>query len=217
MIDAEVMRLRELRNTSLRVRALARALESDAARRNSLLSRSARSCWRIARVCTGTLRGHPYPSFQRGPSPLRGVYYRVRAGLLGGTARYQDRRLQTFYVEMLRFSRTLDDTRALTLSAELSDTLGRSQPEIRGLLKDLHAGARAETGAQHEAATRTEVAAGGARIALGRGRDVRTGATRQGGLPGGAVRQDALRGGARAATVADDADIIEGDWPYIAL
>jgi hypothetical protein len=212
MFDAEVMRLRGLRNTALRVRALARVLESDAARRNSLLSRSARSCWRVARVSTGTLRGHPYPSFQRGPSDLRRSYYRVRAALLGGIARHQDRRLQTFYIEMVRLAREVDDIRALTLSAELSDTLGRSQLEIRGLLRDLHAGARAETGPQHEAAARAEVEAGGARMAAGRGRVVLTGAALQ-----GAVCQDAMRTGARTAAAADDAGIIEGDWPYIAL
>jgi len=167
MIDAEVMRLRRLRNTALKARALAGMLDSDAARRDSLFSRSALSCWRIARLTTGTLRAHPYQSFQRGPSALRGIYNRLVAGTVGATARRQERRLQAFYPELLRVARELDDARALTWSAELSDTLGRSQTEIRGLLRELHAGARSEAGPPREMAPEVEARTGAARADAG--------------------------------------------------
>jgi hypothetical protein len=149
-----------LRNAALKGRALAGRLESDAARRNSLFSRSAISCWRIARVTTGTLRAHPYQSFQRGPGAMRSIYNRLVAGVVGGIARRQHRTLQTFYTELLRVSRELDDARALTWSAELSDTLGRSQAEIRGLLRELYAGARAEAGPQQELTPSVEARTG---------------------------------------------------------
>src|ERR1700719_2128341 len=119
MIDTEVMRLRQLRNTALKARALAAALDSDPARRNSVFSQSAVSCWRIARVITGRLRAHPYLSYQRGPSAVRGVYDRLSAGLLSGIARYRGRSAQTFSRELQRVARGLDDARALTWSSDL--------------------------------------------------------------------------------------------------
>src|ERR1700689_366856 len=71
MIDAEVLRLRKLRNVALRARALAKILDSDSAQERSIFARSAVTCWTIARVASGRLKAHPYPSYQRGPSPLR--------------------------------------------------------------------------------------------------------------------------------------------------
>jgi len=71
MIDAEVMRLRRLRNTVLRARAMARMLDSHSGRLNSVFSRSAIDCWRVARVITGKLRAHPYLPYQQGPGDLR--------------------------------------------------------------------------------------------------------------------------------------------------
>jgi len=149
MIDAEVARLRRLRNTALRARAVAAALNSDSAggsARDSAFSRSAANCWSIARVITGWLRGHPYLSYQREPSELRRLYDRVSAGLLGAIARYRGRSHQAFSEELRRVARELDDARALTLSPDLSDSLGRSQMQMRRLMMEVDEGARNEGG-----------------------------------------------------------------------
>src|SRR5258707_4989450 len=163
MIDSEVTRLRRLRNTALRARALAATLASEPARRDSVFSRGAVSCWQIARIITGLLRAHPYLSYQRGPSEVRGVYDRLSAGLLGGIARYRGRSHQTYSDELRRVERELDDAWALTWSSDLSDTLGRSQIQIRGLIKELDAGALNESGSRHETAPRVETRIGAVR------------------------------------------------------
>jgi hypothetical protein len=163
MIDTEVIRLRQLRNTALKTRAVAAALDSDPARRNSVFSRGAVSCWRIAGVITGRLRAHPYLSYQRGPSEMRGVYDRFSAGLLAGIARYRGRSLQTLSRELQRVARELDDARALTWSSDLSDTLGRSQKQIRTLIKELDADARNEAGSRQETVARVSTRTGNGR------------------------------------------------------
>src|SRR5258708_38913727 len=127
MSESEVTRVGRLRNPALRGRAVAATLDSEPARRDSVFSRGAVSCWQIARIITGLLRAHPYLSYQRGPSEVRGVYDRLSAGLLGGIARYRGRSHQTFSDELRRVARRLDDARALTWSSELRDTLGRAQ------------------------------------------------------------------------------------------
>jgi hypothetical protein len=151
MIYAEVLRLRRLRNTALRARAIAAALEP---RRASPLSASAAGCWRIARVITGWLRAHPYPSYRQGPSRLRGAYDRVSAYLLAAVVRYRGRSLQTLSAELRRVVRELDDARSLTLSADVSETFGRSQAQIRKLIEELDAGARGESAICRETASR---------------------------------------------------------------
>ena len=153
MIDAEVMRLRRLRNTVLKARSLARQLDTSSSRRNSVFSRTAVSCWQIARVVTGRLRAHPYLSYQQGPSELSTLYGGVRADVLGGAARYGKRNLRILSDELQNVARELDDARALTWSAELSDTFGRSQSQIRRLIAEAGSGAR-----QHEGARQTAVA-----------------------------------------------------------
>jgi hypothetical protein len=163
MIDTEVMRLRRLRNTALKARALAAALDSDPARRSSVFSRSAVTSWRIARVTTGWLRAHPYLSYQRGPSEVRGAYDRLSAGMLSAVARYRGRSLQTLSRELQRVARELDDARALTWSSDLSDTLGRSQMQIRTLIKELDADTRAEVPSRHETLARVETRTGNRR------------------------------------------------------
>ena len=146
MINSEVMRLRQLRNTALKARAIAAAFDSDTARTDSVYSRSAQTCWRIARVVTGTLRAHPYISFQRGPSELRAAYHGCSALVAGVVARYRGRSLHTYLQQLQRVGRELDDARALTRSADLSDTLGRSQAQIHALIRELKVGARDEAG-----------------------------------------------------------------------
>jgi len=160
MIDTEVTRLRRLRNTALRARAVASTLDSGPPRRDSVFSRGAVNCWRIARVITGLLRAHPYLSYQRGPSEVRGVYDHINAGVLGAFARYRGRSHETLSDELRGVARELDDARALTLSSALSDTLGRSQMQIRALIKELDASARHETGSRHEPAPRVETRIG---------------------------------------------------------
>ena len=156
MIDFEVMRLRRLRNKALRVRAIAAVLDPDSARRGSVPARSGQSCWRVARVITGTLRAHPYLNYQRGPSEVRAVYDRIRAAVLGGIARYRGRSLQRLRGELQCVARELDDARALTWSADLSDTLGRSQTQMRRLIKELDAAVRTEAGSRIDTDTRVE-------------------------------------------------------------
>jgi len=137
MIDTEVTRLRRLRNTVLRARALAAELETAQSRRNSLFSRTAVNCWQIARVVTGRLRAHPYLSYQRGPTALDAFTGAGRAALLGMASRYGRRNLEVLSLELQRVARELDDARALTWSAELSDTFGRSQIQIRRLIAEI--------------------------------------------------------------------------------
>jgi hypothetical protein len=156
MIDSEVIRLRRLRDTALKVRAIAAVLDAQSARRGSVVARSGQSCWRIARVVTGTLRAHPYLNYQRGPGEVRAVYDRMRAGLLGGIACYRGRSLQAFSAELQRVAQELDDTRALTWSADLSDALGRSQTQMRRLIKELDAAAVVEAGARIKPDNRRE-------------------------------------------------------------
>jgi hypothetical protein len=155
MIDTEVMRLRRLRKTALKARALARALNSDPAQRSSVFSRSAVNCWRIAGVATGRLRAHPYLSYQRGPSEVRAVYDRLTADWRSSVARSRGRSLQTLSHELQLVARELDDARALTWSPDLSDTLGRSQVQLRSLIKELDADAH-KADAYKEVAVRRE-------------------------------------------------------------
>jgi hypothetical protein len=163
MIDSEVMRLRRLRNTALRARALAVALDPDSARRNSVFSRSSLNCWRISRVITGWLRAHPYLSYHQGPSAMRGFYDRLSAALLGVFARYRGRSLQTFSGELRQVARGLDDARALTWSSELSDTLGRAQTQIRTLIQELDADAHKEGASRDATMARVDLRVGDGR------------------------------------------------------
>jgi hypothetical protein len=137
------MRLRRLRNTVLQARALAAELAAAQPGRDSLFSRTAVNCWQIARVVTGRLRAHPYLHYQRGPTELDAFYGAARAAVLGATSRYGRRSLGILSDELQRVARALDDARALTWSAELSDTFGRSQIQIRRLLAELDHSANA--------------------------------------------------------------------------
>ena len=143
MIDAEVLRLRNLRNMALRARALANTLSSDS---DSVLARGAVTCWTIARIATGRLRAHPYLSYQKGPSRLREVADRSLASFVALNARRENRRLSVFAVQLQAVARVVDDVRALTWSPDLSDALGRMQIQIRRLANELELGAHAESG-----------------------------------------------------------------------
>jgi hypothetical protein len=149
MIDAEVTRLRRLRVTALNARALAASLQSSTSR-DSVFSRSAACCWQIARVITGRLKAHPYLNYQRGPSELSTLYTRIRASLKGSAAQYGQRSFRALSEELQSAARELADARALTWSADLSDTFGRLQAQLRGLLAEVEAGARKEAGSRSE-------------------------------------------------------------------
>jgi len=154
MIDTEVLRLRQLRNTALQARAVAQAFG---------LSRGALACWRIARVVTGTLRAHPHQGYQQGPSELRTLHARGVARLLGLVCRDQSHRLRAVSAQLQRVARELDDARALTWSQDLSEALGRSQLGIRVLIKELNAVARAEDrSANSKAGSRVDARSGDA-------------------------------------------------------
>jgi|SRR5271163_1517238 len=134
MIDAEVLRLRKLRHAALRARALADRLDGEQGRGDSIFSKSAVACWGIARFVNGYLSAHPNLSCQEGPSRARGWFDGLNASaaaLIAGTA---ERRLSLLAQELELAARALDDTRALTRSAELSDVLGRLQLNMRRVL-----------------------------------------------------------------------------------
>ncbi len=159
MIDTEVIRLRKLRNTALRARAIAAALNDRPSESDSVFSRITLACWRISRVATGKLRAHPYPSYQRGPGYLRSLYDGAAAAMAGAVARNRGGGDARYLHCLHRVARELDDARALTWSPQLSDALGRLQSEIRLLMKELAAGERVEAGSRHEAASRCEAGA----------------------------------------------------------
>jgi hypothetical protein len=156
IFEAEVMRLRRLRSTALRARALAQILNSPTAGPNTVFSRSAGACWRIARTITGRLLAHPHLGYQRGPGSVRGAYHYVNAAWLGGIARFRGRNLQCWSAQLRLVIRELDDARALTWSAELSDSLGRFQIQVRRLIEEVDAEAHRESGSQAGAASRGE-------------------------------------------------------------
>jgi hypothetical protein len=146
MIDAEVVRLRKLRNIALRARTLAKALESDSID-HRVFAESAVMCWTIARIATGRLRAHPYLSYQQGPSQIREFADRAVASLAALTARRENRRFSVYAPQLQSVAREVADVRALTWSADLSDALGRVQLRLRGLAQQLDAGAQHEVGA----------------------------------------------------------------------
>jgi len=138
MIDPEVARLRRLRDEALRVRQIARRL--GAARwgiQDPLLARGACTSWRIVRVVTGKLIEHPYLRYQQGAGLGSLLGHRLAAEWIALTRKDRSQGLQTLAFELQSLSRQLDDARALTRSTDFSDTLGRSQSEIKGLLQVL--------------------------------------------------------------------------------
>lgn len=156
MIDTEVTRLRHLRNTALRERAIAMALNARQIEGGSAFARSALACWRIARTVTGKLRAHPYQSYQREPGVLRSLYDGAGAAAIAAVAQYRGGSFKMHSKRLQRVARELDDARALTWSPALSDTLGRSQSEIRALIREFAADERRESATRGEAAVRAD-------------------------------------------------------------
>src|SRR5271165_4116909 len=82
MNDPEVVRLRRLRQTALRMRALAFAFSvTRMGKQDPSFQRVAQASWRVARAVTGRLRSHPYVSYQRDPGGLLLAAYAALAWL----------------------------------------------------------------------------------------------------------------------------------------
>jgi hypothetical protein len=137
MVDAEVLRLRKLRNVALRARALSKFLESDSSSGESIFAKGTVVCWTIARIATGRLRAHPYLSYQKGRGALANLADETIAAALAMMARGNDGGLRAYARQLAAVAREVDDVRALTWSAELSDALGRMQVQMRALTKQL--------------------------------------------------------------------------------
>jgi hypothetical protein len=140
MIDPEVARLRRLRDEALRVRQIARRL--GAARwgiNDPLLRRGACASWRIVRVVAGKLIEHPYLRYQQGAGAGSLLGNCLAAEWIALTRKDRPQGLKALAVELQSLSRQLDDARALTWSTDFSDTLGRSQSELKSLVQTLAA------------------------------------------------------------------------------
>jgi hypothetical protein len=155
MNDSEVARLRQLRNSALRVRAVAYALGATrAGAQDPLLTRGACASWRIARVVSGRLKAHPYLRYQKDTALAVIVFNGVLARWLALKSRKRVQALCEYATNLRLLARQLEDARALTWSSDLSDTFGRSQTEIRSLLVALAGETAAVSGSkrlpQHE-------------------------------------------------------------------
>lgn len=138
MIDPEVSRLRRLRAIALRVRAIARTLDSKPyASTDVLLARVAAASWRIARAVSGRLRAHPYASYQQDAGLGERLCHRLFANSLALGIRSRGQALAKCERHMSSLARQLADVRALTWSPDLSESLGRSQFELNELFDAL--------------------------------------------------------------------------------
>lgn len=135
MIDGEVSRLRQLRNSALKVRAIAYGLQTTLGLIDDpVLNRVACSAWRISRIVSGRLLGHPYLEYQRGPTVLQLVGHVAQAASARLMAVDRARSLRTFSVKLRKLLRELDNTRSLTWTLELSACFARSQAELSSAL-----------------------------------------------------------------------------------
>jgi hypothetical protein len=153
MIDVEVERLRRLRGTALQVRAVACALSDKKwARDDGLLRQGRCAAWRVARFVSGRLRAHPNVRYQQGA----GVGTLVRNSLVAAASSFaatnRRRALLQYSAQLKSLTRELDDARALTWAAELSDIFGRSLQELRVLIDavqcEMHASSAPARGAR---------------------------------------------------------------------
>jgi len=139
MVDAEVERLRRLRRSALRLRAVARALGKNKWTRNSaLLSQGRCAAWRVARIVSGRLRAHPYVPYQQDARFATLLNNSLAATALALTVSSRQRALRVFEAQLKAVMRELDDARSFTSAADLSDTFGRSQKEFRTLIAAVH-------------------------------------------------------------------------------
>jgi hypothetical protein len=189
MNDPEVARLRRLRDEALRVREIARRLGT--ARwgiEEPLLVRGACAGWRIVRVVTGKLSEHPYLRYQQAAGVGSLIGNRLAAEWIALVSKDRWSGLKAYSSELESLSRQLGDARALTWSTDFSDALGRSQSEIKTLLRTLSVEIH---GAETES------------LPLETRQPVRTVRTES------AARTDSLAG--------ELAKGFEADWPYLAF
>ena len=138
MIDPEVARLRRLRSEALLVREIARTFESSQwAANESLLDRSACTSWRVARVVSGRLRGHPYAEYQKDAGTASRAANRMHALCLALTRKGRLPALQALESHVNALGRLLDDAVSLAYSSNFSEALCRAQLEIKSLGADL--------------------------------------------------------------------------------
>jgi hypothetical protein len=149
MIDAEVSRLRRLRRVALLTRKLAQTLHLKFPD-DGVFARSAVAAWSVARLLNGRLKSHPNLSYQQGPGALQTVMDHSLAMLTGMVAVKQGRPHSVFVQQLQILARDIQDTRALTWSAELGDAFGRAQWQRLSLLQDLSVDLRREGGVQAE-------------------------------------------------------------------
>ncbi|HEX3846981.1 MAG TPA: hypothetical protein VHV81_06335 [Steroidobacteraceae bacterium] len=165
MIDAEVMRLRNLRSAALDARALAAMLDTQKGLRQTVFTRAAGCCWQIARIATGTLRAHPYPPYQRDAGGTQAAMTALSAELSGRIARQRGIGLQELARALDLVTRRLADARSLTWQQELSGTLGRLQSRLAMIVAEVASGARGAAETQGRAIPqflRARESAGGA-------------------------------------------------------
>jgi hypothetical protein len=144
-MNNEVTRLRRLRKTALKARVLASALGAGQ-RSGRSFELGALLSWRIARIATGQLRSHPYRSYQKDPGFFESGADRFDAFIVATIANVRGRGAQVFLNELRAVAREMDDTRALTLSPDLSDALGRAQTSMRALIDEVCGQVRIESG-----------------------------------------------------------------------
>ena len=139
MIEHEVARLRRLRGSALRLRALARALGRNKWTLNDgLLDQGRCAAWRVARIVSGRLRAHPNLGCQRDAGVGALLKNSIVAAMASLTATSRRRAMTRFHAHLKAVMRELDDARALTLAPDLSENLGRSQREFRALAAALN-------------------------------------------------------------------------------
>ncbi|MDB6083369.1 MAG: hypothetical protein JWN43_1250 [Gammaproteobacteria bacterium] len=150
MVDAEIERLRRLRGAALRMRAVALALDDVGSpdRDRALLQRGACAAWRISRAVSGRLRAHPYERFRKDAGLGVVLTNSLAAALAAFASRSPRLALAKVEGQLKRLARELDHARALTWTAELSDSFGRSQTEIRLLMAEFECQTRTPAGAR---------------------------------------------------------------------
>jgi len=134
-MNDEVTRLRRLRRKALKVRALASYL--SAGKRCGVYERAALVHWRIARIAAGRLRAHPCWNYQQDPGFFERGAGRFNAYAMATFAKMRGLQMRVLLDEISMVSREMDDVRALTWSAELSDALGRAQKSMRALIDEV--------------------------------------------------------------------------------
>jgi hypothetical protein len=134
-MDEEVDRLRNLRSRALYLRALCSAFAATSTADGPSL-RASLLAWRIAKIISGHLRAHPNRSVRRGPGIAERSLRGLGVQLAALRRRSVQRRESLLLAELEVLKRTLEDVRALTRSATLSDSLGRAHGHAVVLLRD---------------------------------------------------------------------------------